>query len=348
MGKLRIASLFCGCGGTDVGALGDFTFQNIYYPRLNTEVVYANDIDEKACDIFDANFDIKAQRKDIRLVAECEIPKYDVLLAGFPCQSFSILAQNPPRLGYKDEKGKLFFEIVRMLRYHKPKYFVCENVKGILSANKGKTFPLILDEFKRAGYNVFYKTMNSKYYGVPQKRERVIMVGIRKNLNIRYCFPQEILNDKNLIPLGNILQKSVDDKYFFSERAIQGMRRSNKRSNAKMNKGRGQKLDEPCNTVTAHLAKVSLNGTDPVLKERGRYRRFTPREVAAIQSFPPCFKLVGSESAQYRSLGNAVPPVLFWHVMEELVFLDMLLDRERIKGQQELARSALGRESLQS
>ena len=157
MKKLRVASLFCGCGGTDVGALGDFAFQGIHYPKLNTQIVYANDIDEKACDIFDANFPIKADRRDIRTVEEREIPGHDVLLAGFPCQSFSILAQNPPRLGYKDEKGKLFFEIVRMLRYHKPKYFICENVKGILSANRGRTFPLIVDEFKKAGYNIFTK-----------------------------------------------------------------------------------------------------------------------------------------------------------------------------------------------
>ena len=325
MKKLKIASLFCGCGGTDIGALGNFMFQDIYYPGLNTEIIYANDIDEKACDIFDANFSIKTDRRDIRTIAEDEIPEHDVLLAGFPCQSFSILAQNPPRLGCKDEKGKLFFEIVRMLKYHNPKYFICENVKGILSANKGKTFPLIIDEFRRVGYNVFHKTLNSKYYGVPQKRERVFIVGIDKKLEAEYIFPEGILNDDNLVPLKKVVQKNVTGKYFFSERAVEGMLRANKASNAKMNKGRDQNLDEPCNTVTAHLAKVTLNGTDPVLKTGDRYRRFTPREVADIQSFPSNFKLTGSDNAQYKALGNAIPPVVFWHIMEELTFLDMSL-----------------------
>ncbi len=333
MNKLRVASLFCGCGGTDVGTLGDFNFLDVYYPRLNTEIVYANDVDEKACDIFDANFKIKADRRDIRLVNGEDIPSHDVLLAGFPCQSFSILAQNPPRLGYKDDKGKLFFEIVRMLKFHKPKYFICENVKGIMSANQGRTFPLIIDEFRCAGYKIFHKTLNSKYYGVPQKRERVIMVGVRKGLSASYSFPEPVLLENNLIPLSSIIQKNVDEKYFFSKNAVQGMLRANKVSNSKMNKGRVQDLKDPCNTVTAHLAKVTLNGTDPVLREGKRYRRFTPREVAGIQSFPSRFKLTGSETAQYRSLGNAIPPVMFWYIMEELTFLDMFADNKSLKRQ---------------
>ena len=104
------------------------------------------------------------------------------------------------------------------------------------------------------------------------------------------------------------------------------MLRSNKESKVNMNKGRVQDLNQPSNTVTAHLAKVTLNGTDPVLKEDGKYRRFTPREVAAIQSFPKSFKLIGSDNSQYRALGNAVPPVMFWHLMEELVSIDSNLN----------------------
>ena len=329
MKKLRIASLFCGCGGTDIGARGGFSFLGNYYPKLKTEIIYANDIDKKACDIFDANFNIRADRRDIRLVHERDIPGHDILLAGFPCQSFSILAQNPPRLGYKDIKGKLFFEIVRILQYHKPRYFICENVKGILSANNGKIFPLIINEFKKSGYTVSYKILNSKHYGVPQKRERVIIAGVKKNINARYEFPDQVLTDKSLIPLESVLEKDVDKKYFFSEKAIQGMLRANETSKAKMNKGRTQNPKEPCNTVTAHLAKVTLNGTDPVLKIGNRYRRFTPKEVARIQSFPQSFKLVGSDTTLFKALGNAVPPVMFWHVMDEMVTLDYILEREK-------------------
>ena len=102
----------------------------------------------------------------------------------------------------------------------------------------------------------------------------------------------------------------MDEKYFFSQRAVDGMMKKR----ASMNKGRAQDVTKPCNTVGAHLAKVSLNSTDPVLFVGERYRRFTPREVARIQSFPESFELVGSEAAQYRALGNAIPPVMFWYV----------------------------------
>jgi DNA (cytosine-5)-methyltransferase 1 len=322
MKPIKVASLFCGCGGTDLGVEGGFSFLGEVIPKLPMEIVYANDIDVKSCDIFDANFSVKADRRDIREVDEDEIPSHDLLLAGFPCQSFSILAQNPPRLGYKDEKGKLFFEIVRMLKYHQPRYFICENVKGILSANGGKTFPLILKELESSGYKVTYKLLNSKNFGVPQKRERVFIVGVRSDIKKEFQFPEESQFFKIENTLGMVLEKDVDSKYLFSEKAVEGMMRSNAKSKVNMNKGRAQDLNQPCNTVTAHLSKVTLNGTDPVLKVGEGYRRFTPREVARIQSFPDSFILVGSDFNQYKALGNAIPPVMFWHLAKSICDLN--------------------------
>lgn len=311
MEKLKVASLFCGCGGTDVGLLGNFDFLGRHYDSNNMEIVYANDIDDNACNIFEKNFGITPDNRDIREVKSEEIPEIDILTGGFPCQSFSIIAQNPKRLGVKDERGKLFFEMCRILREKKPKCFIAENVKGILTANKKSAFPLIIKEFEESGYNITYRILNSANYGVPQKRERVIIVGFRKDLTMRFSFPDaEIVDENDFIPLKNVIEKKVDEKYFFSERAVAGMMRNR----VSMNKGRAQDISKPCNTVGAHLAKVSLNSTDPVLMEKNRYRRFTPREVARIQSFPEEFALIGSESAQYRALGNAIPPVMFWHV----------------------------------
>ena len=132
---------------------------------------------------------------------------------------------------------------------------------------------------------------------------------IRNNQRDISRFETKIKNTKDII------EKDVDEKYFFSNKAVEGMKKSHK----KMNKGRVQKLNEPCNTVGSHLAKVSLNSTDPVLYINDKYRRFTPREVARIQSFPENFILCGSESAQYRALGNAIPPVLSWFVTDQLV-----------------------------
>lgn len=311
MEKLKVASLFCGCGGTDVGLLGGFDFLGKYYNSNSMEIVYANDIDDNACKIFKENFGITPDNRDIREVKTEEIPEFDILTGGFPCQSFSIVAQNPKRLGVKDERGKLFFEMCRILRERQPKCFIAENVKGILTANKRSAFPLILKEFEESGYDVQYQILNSADYAVPQKRERVIIVGFRKDLNITFSFPEaEIEDETKYTPLKTVIEKRVDEKYFFSERAVAGMMKKRE----SMNKGRAQDINKPCNTVGAHLAKVSLNSTDPVLMEGERYRRFTPREVARIQSFPDDFELVGSEAAQYRALGNAIPPVMFWYV----------------------------------
>lgn len=315
MEKLKIASLFCGCGGTDVGLLGNFEFLGKHYASNNMEIVYANDIDDNACRIFEENFGIKPDNRDIRQIESGELPDFDILTGGFPCQSFSIIAQNPKRLGVKDDKGKLFFEMCRILRDKQPKCFIAENVKGLLTANQKTAFPLILEEFKNAGYDVKYMVLNSANYGVPQKRERVIMVGFRKDLHVDFTFPNQTIDNENLYePLKKVIEDSVDEKYYFSERAVAGMLKKRE----KMNKGRAQDIEKPCNTVGAHLAKVSLNSTDPVLFNGSRYRRFTPREVARIQSFPEEFSLVGAESAQYKALGNAIPPVMIWYVANKV------------------------------
>ena len=314
MENLKVASLFCGCGGTDVGLLGGFDFLGDNYAKNPMEIVYANDIEESACRIFEENFGVIPDRRDIRTVPASEIPEIDVLTGGFPCQSFSIVAQNPKRLGYKDERGMLFFEMCRILREKQPKCFIAENVKGLLSANKGEAFPLIISEFEKSGYQVTHKLINAAAFGVPQKRERVIIVGIRNDLGFKYEFPDDVLAEDEYAVLGSVVENRVDEKYFFSEKAVQGMRAAKR----DMNKGRAQDLNKPCNTVGSHLAKVSLNSTDPVLLDGGRYRRFTPREVARIQSFPESFKLIGVEGAQYRALGNAIPPVMFWYVSHQL------------------------------
>lgn len=326
---IRYISLFSGCGGGDLGLHGGFSFLNKRYERLPYELVYANEIDTKIANIFDANFIIKSDKRDIRDVNDSEVPDHDLLIGGFPCQSFSIVAQNPKRLGYKDEKGMLFFEMCRILWGKKPLAFIAENVKGILSANKGEAFPLILQEFQECGYDVTYMVLNAANYGVPQNRHRVFIIGTRKDRIINSIKPPPqihgINNEQGFdriephVPLGSVIDVNmpVDEKYYFSERAVEGMKRAKK----EMNKGRAQDLCKPCNTVGAHLAKVSLNGTDPVLKIGDRYRRFTPREVARIQSFPDTFKLVESERTQYVALGNAIPPVLSWYVARELAGL---------------------------
>ncbi|MBK6624989.1 MAG: DNA cytosine methyltransferase [Chitinophagaceae bacterium] len=316
--KLRVASLFCGCGGMDLGIQGDFSYLGKHFESLPFEVVYAADNDLYATNIYNSNFSHKCELKDVRDIVPSEVPDHDILLGGFPCQSFSIIAQNPQRLGYKDERGKLFFEMVNVLKEKQPRFFIGENVKGLLSANEGKAFPMIIKEFEKAGYHIHHKLLNASEFGVPQKRERVFIVGFREfddYFNFRFPLPNTLNGAK--VKLKQVIDKKAnkDDKWFFSQRAVDGMLRVRE----KMNKGRVQDLEQPCNTISSHLAKVSLNGTDPVLMIDERYRRLTPREAARIQSFPETFTLdTVSENRQYRAIGNAVPPVLMWQVANAL------------------------------
>ena len=270
--KLKVASLFCGCGGMDLGIQGGFNFLDKHYAELPFEVVYAVDNDVYATKIYNDNFAHKCETKDVRDIVPSEVPDHDILLGGFPCQSFSISAQNPPRLGYKDD----------------------------------------------IGYHIHYKLLNASEFGVPQKRERVFIVGFRDfDDYFNFKFPQPNTLNGSKIVLKQVIDKKADkdEKWFFSQRAVEGMLRVRE----KMNKGRVQDLNQPCNTISSHLAKVSLNGTDPVLMVDDRYRRFTPREAASIQSFPTTFKLESvSDNRQYRAIGNAVPPVLMWNVVNAL------------------------------
>lgn len=308
--------MFCGCGGMDLGILGGFEYLGKRYAKLPFEIVYALDNDEYCTKIYNDNFKHKCIVQDIKSLDIASLPDFDVLIGGFPCQSFSISAQNPPRLGYKDERGMLFFEMVKILRERQPRFFIAENVKGLLSANKGKAFPMIIEEFENAGYRVVHKLLNADEYGVPQRRQRVVIVGFRDEEDYnRFSYPIPIDSRKTL---GDVIDLAADndDKWFFSQKAVDGMMAVRE----KMNKGRIQNLDEPCNTISSHLAKVSLNSTDPVRFVNGHYRRFTPRECARIQSFPDDFMLDSvSEARQYKAIGNAVPPVMMWYIARSLI-----------------------------
>ena len=315
MSTIKTVSLFCGCGGMDIGLVGGFEYIGNHYKTNPYDIVHASDFDKYPIDIYNNNFKHKAEVLDITKTSPTDYPDHDLLIGGFPCQSFSIVAQNPPRLGYKDNKGKLFFKMCDILKEKQPRAFIAENVKGILSANNGKALPLVLEGFKESGYYVDYKLINSADFGVPQKRERVFIVGF-KNLNDyeNFKFPKQSV--EQYTPLKEVLEpaENIDQKYYFSNKAVAGM----EKVRAKMNKGRVQNPDLPSNTVTSHLAKSSLNSTDPVLYSNGKYRRYTPTEVKRIQSFPDSFQLVGSETRVYQSLGNAVPPVVMWHISRAL------------------------------
>ena len=191
--------------------------------------------------------------------------------------------------------------MVRLLKDKQPKCFIAENVKGLININKGLLFQHIITEFRKVGYDISFKILNAANYGIPQKRERIFIIGIRKDLNIHFKFPTTL---PYFVPLKDVLENVEDERYFFSEKAVKGLKNANKA----FNKGRAQNIEQPCNTLSSHLAKVSLNGTDPVLlvdAEKETYRRFTPLEAQRIQSFPDSFVFPVSEHQAYRQIGNA-------------------------------------------
>jgi DNA (cytosine-5)-methyltransferase 1 len=308
----KVASLFSGCGGADLGIVGGFTFNKKKYNALPFKLIYASDIDQRALNTHKLNFSSeKTVCADICNIPSEDIPEHDVLVGGFPCQSFSTV--NPNKDPF-DDRANLYKQMVRIAADKKPKVVIAENVKGFMTLHRGQIFRRVIKAFEDAGYVMHTQLINAADYGVPQKRERVILVGIRKDLNLPFQFPAKT-HENAWTPLSVAVPELAiqEQKYYFSERAVQGMK------NAKNNMKRGlyQDLNEPCLTVTSHLAKVSLNSRDPVLlvdTEKELYRRFTPREAARIQSFPDTFEFAGSETDAYRQIGNAIPPVMFWHI----------------------------------
>lgn len=317
----KVVSLFSGCGGADLGIIGDFEFNGKKYEANPFELEYAIDIDQKALNTHKLNFNCSnVVCGDICDIDSSEIPDHDVLIGGFPCQSFSTV--NPTKDPF-DDRANLYKQMVRIAKDKQPKVFIAENVKGLLTLHKGQIISRIIKAFEDAGYTVNKQLIRCADYGVPQKRERVIIVGIRNDIKMEYEYP-EAPNIDNWVPLSVAVPKLAieEKKYYFSERAVQGMK------NAKNNMKRGlaQNLNEPSLTVTSHLAKVSLNSRDPVLlvnPEKELYRRFTPREAARIQSFPDTFQFAGSETDAYRQIGNAIPPVMFWYIARSILpYLD--------------------------
>jgi DNA (cytosine-5)-methyltransferase 1 len=322
MKHLKVISLFAGCGGSDLGIIGGFDFLGKRYKKLPVNIVHASDYDKSAVDTYNKNFNHSAVCCDVRTLNSNSLPDCDIVLGGFPCQSFSTV--NPTK-NTNDARANLYKEMLRIVSDKLPMAFIAENVKGMMTLEKGTIMKRILSDFESIGYNVKFKLLNAADYGIPQRRERVFIVGIRSDINVEFEFPKPFLSEDSTnswVPLNKIVTKLKieDSKYYFSKRAVEGMK------NAKPNMKRGlfQDLNKPCLTITSHLAKVSLNSRDPVLlvnPEAELYRRFTVKEAAGIQSFPEQFEFPVSDHQAYKQIGNAIPPVLMWHVSSALTEL---------------------------
>lgn len=315
----EVISLFAGCGGGDLGMQGGFKFVNKKYRKHPIKHAHISDFDRHCVETLNANFETAAEYLDINNLS-LDGYSADIVVGGFPCQSFSTV--NPSKNPY-DERAQLYKQMLRIVKQTKPKIVIGENVKGLAVLDKGNFLKKIVNDLEAEGYKVKTKILNAADYGVPQKRQRLFIIGVRNDIKAEFNFPEPTNhNEKNprWTPLSEVIDSLIpeDDKYYFSEKAVLGMK------NAKNNMKRGlaQDLSSPSLTITSHLAKVSLNSRDPVLlvdPKKDLYRRFTVREAARIQSFPDTFKFPVSDHQAYRQIGNAIPPVLMWHVTKAVI-----------------------------
>lgn len=289
--KLKAIDLFAGIGGIRTG------FKNSF--KENIEFVFSSEIDKFAKISYEENYGEKPEG-DITKIKEEDIPKHDILLGGFPCQAFSIAGK---KLGFNETRGTLFFEIERILKHHKPKVIFLENVKGLLSHDKGNTFKVIKENLEKIGYKLHYKVLNAKSYGLPQNRDRIFIVGFLDH-SIKFEFPKE-LNKKT--KLGDILFKEVPEKYTLSDRLWNGHKRRKEEHSLKGN-GFGYKIfDENSEYTSTISARYYKDGSEILIFQKNKNpRKLIPREAARLQGFPDTFKIVVSDVQAYKQFGNSV------------------------------------------
>jgi DNA (cytosine-5)-methyltransferase 1 len=297
VGEMRFTyiDLFAGIGGFHQAA-----------DALGGKCVFASEIDAEAKRAYTENYKL-APHGDITRIGASEIPDHDVLLAGFPCQPFSIIGK---KLGFDDIRGTLFFEIARILEEKKPKMFVLENVKQLKTHNNGKTLKTILKKLEGLNYKVYNEVLNALDFGLPQKRERVIIVGFL-NKSVKFSFPNPKIQGK----LEDVLEKddAVGDKHFASETIVK--------------KRKAKHASEYCPGIW-HENKGGNISSYPyscALRAGASYnyllvngvRRLTPREMLRLQGFPDTFKIVCNDSQTRKQAGNAVPVNVIEAVLQE-------------------------------
>lgn len=315
MKKFKSIDLFAGIGGIRLG------FDNAFGKSIET--VFVSEWDEKAQETYRANFkdnfDIAG---DITKIKEQDIPKFDICLAGFPCQAFSLAGKHQ---GFDDNyygncRGTLFLDVARICDYHKPKVIFCENVKGLTIHDKGRTYKIIRKTFEDLGYAVFDKILNSKDFGVPQNRERIYLVAFRNDIAPKeFIFPEPTGSSKVLWDIRE--ENSVPAKYYLSNAYMNTLIEHKKRHAAKGH-GFGYEIRDwgeiagaiVCggmgrerNLVVDNRQK-DLVPTTNIKGEINPYgiRKMTPREWARLQGYPDSFALPLADTHLYKQLGNSV------------------------------------------
>lgn len=318
--EIKLLSLFSGCGGMDLGFKGGFWYLGNYYPPTGISLALALDIDRWACETFRFNFGPdKIIVGDISKIPSSGLPDPDIIIGGFPCQDFSITRAHK-RAGITVKRGMLYQEFVRLVKDKRPSVFVAENVKGILSANKGLAIKVIISDFEELGYVVKKDIWNFADYGVPQIRERVIIVGIREDIDFVYKKPLPThLN--NRVPSGLALSGIPADApnnelIRINERTRKVIASIPEGGNNKETTDKRYFVKGVMSNIYRRLDRYKPSPTIIAAGGGGTWgyhfeepRPLTNRERARLQSFPDDFVFFGSIAEVRRQIGNAVPPV---------------------------------------
>lgn len=303
---MKIISLFSGAGGLDLG-----------FKMAGHKIIWANDLYEDAVETYKLNIGKHIVLGDIADIKSDDIPDCDIVIGGFPCQGFSVA--NMKRT-VADERNALYKQLVRVIKDKHPKFFVAENVKGLTTLGKGEVFKLILGDFAGLGYKVRYQILNAANYGVPQTRQRVIIVGVRNDIDFTFEYPRPTHSKDALlfkaldscVPWVSVSEAldSIDDPDLPNNLSNHSYSKYKLNFNGYIGH-RPLLPDKPAPTVTA---RGDDKGGVVILPHPNGKRRMTGRELAAIQSFPLNFKFVGALSSVYRQIGNAVPPLLAYSI----------------------------------
>ena len=294
--QTTIVSLFSGCGGMDLGFIGGFDFLGKHYERTNFNIAWANDINHAACKTYRLNLGNHIIEGDINDVIDALPEHADVVIGGFPCQDISI---NGKMLGIKGKRSSLYTAIVEAVRHLEPKVFVAENVGGLLLKQHEASLNKILEDFNNLGYEIHYQPYLASEYGVPQTRERVFFVGTKSNYP-KFMPPKPLLGEPITAKqaIGD-LESLTEDKEFSHVWSLANM--SGEQGNRRL------LADRPGYTIRAEChGNIQFHYSLP--------RRISMREAARIQSFPDNFRFPTKLRETERQIGNAVPPVLAWHV----------------------------------
>ncbi len=279
--------LFAGIGGI-----------RIPFDELGAKCVFSSEWDKFSQQTYEANFGEKPYG-DITKIHASDIPSFDILLAGFPCQPFSNAGH---KKGFEDVRGTLFFDICRIIDCHKPKMLFLENVKGFKSHNNGKTFETVQRTLHDLGYVVYSKVLNSKNFGVPQNRERIYIVAFKDNVS--FTFPN-ITNSK--VCVGDILESQVSEKYTISDKLWEGHKKR-KAEHLKKGNGFGYSLFHEKSEYTSTIsARYYKDGSEILIQQENKNpRKITPREAARLQGFPENYIIPVSDVQAYKQFGNSV------------------------------------------